>query len=1046
MRRLPVYALFYAFLSFSISYIYSGCGDLGNPRPPELSELSRPSVQIPDREICRGDSVQIGPGTVNPDYAYSWSPEGSLDDPLIAQPLAAPVTTTAYTLSLVDMPTGVTNTAGTIVVVHPLPDPDIATDYQICRGERVLIGSPAEIGYQYDWTPSETLLSPRTSDTYAVPDATRVYYRTTTAMDTGCSSRQAVTVTVNPLPEGSITADTHSVCPGGMVDFNGSYSAAITYFSWDFDGDGVTDSTQPDPAPVSYPSPGSYPVRLRVIDSNGCAATESLDVTVHSPPSASISVSTSFTCTGTLADFDGSSSSEAGSATLTDFAWDFTLDGVTDATVADPLPFALSPGSYQVSLAVTDANGCTDSKAISYDVPPPPPAVTADAGEDQSIGTGGSTQFPGTARGGFPPYTYEWSPSTGLSEATERQPTVSLAAAGTYPYRFTVTDSYSCSATDEVILSVFDALIVNAGPDRYLCRAGDSTPIGNPAGGGSSPYAYSWTENGGVPATLDDPSIAVPTAAPVSTRLYEVMVTDSISETDSDQVYVYLPEAALAADAGPDRTVGLGGAIQIGSEATGGYPPYSYLWSPATGLDNPTIARPTASGAAFGSVSYTVTVYDSQGCSDEDSMILTVTEGISVDAGPDRLICGGDSARIGNPAGGGVSPYRYSWNPTGGLWYPDANSSSVMASPVTYTTYTESVVDSTGSSASDTVTVMVSPAVTADAGGDQVICSGEGVQIGNPCSGCAYYSWAPITGLDDPNLAQPTAGPSLTTIYTLTAQSAAGCADSDEVRVTVSSTPEDDLVPGTLPDLAGSDQVVCEGIATLIGRPEQAGYGYSWTPATGLDDPDLAQPSAVPATTTVYTLTVMNDVSGCSSQGEVEVFVNLNPTVDAGEDQNVCAGAYPIFNPYYDSNYSYFWSSSPTDSFLVGNENEPYAMAHPLTTTTYSLTVTHAVSGCAVADGDAITITVNMPPTADAGPDQNVCSGEGVSIGPGSSVSGLTYRWNPTSGLDNPNIHNPTASPVTALAREQRRGCRNWRCITNGNVTYIANQSRDDVG
>jgi hypothetical protein len=81
----------------------------------------------------------------------------------------------------------------------------------------------------------------------------------------------------------------------------------------------------------------------------------------------------------------------------------------------------------------------------------------------------------------------------------------------------------------------------------------------------------------------------------------------------------------IVADAGPDQTIISGGSTVIGGSPTssGGKPPYSYSWTPTTGLNGSTIANPTASPAA--TTIYSVIITDSKGCSSSsDDMTLSV--------------------------------------------------------------------------------------------------------------------------------------------------------------------------------------------------------------------------------------------------------------------------------------------------------------------------------------------------------------------------------------------------------------------------------------
>src|SRR5690606_15520282 len=80
------------------------------------------------------------------------------------------------------------------------------------------------------------------------------------------------------------------------------------------------------------------------------------------------------------------------------------------------------------------------------------------------------------------------------------------------------------------------------------------------------------------------------------------------------------------------------------------------------------------------------------------------------------------------------------------------------------------------------VTVTVTPP-SADAGEDITIVKGRSTTLN--ASGGVSYSWSPATGLNNTNTANPLARPEVTTTYTVTVTSAAGCVSKDEVTVTV---------------------------------------------------------------------------------------------------------------------------------------------------------------------------------------------------------------------------------------------------------------------
>jgi len=167
----------------------------------------------------------------------------------------------------------------------------------------------------------------------------------------------------------------------------------------------------------------------------------------------------------------------------------------------------------------------------------------------------------------------------------------------------------------------------------------------------------------------------------------------------------------------------------------------------------------------------------------------------------------------------------------------------------------------------------------ADAGSDVSYCTGGSVQIGTAPIAGMTYSWQPTTGLDNPNIAQPTVtltNPGATptsTNYTVTITDIldANCTDSDEVTVTVNPLP---VVS------AGNYGTVCESAANieLIGTP--VGGTFSGTSVTGTS----FNPSAGTQTIS-YDYT---DVNGCSNSSNVVITVTPQVIVDVTSDNMTC--------------------------------------------------------------------------------------------------------------------------------------------------------------
>lgn len=217
---------------------------------------------------------------------------------------------------------------------------------------------------------------------------------------------------------------------------------------------------------------------------------------------------------------------------------------------------------------------------------------------------------------------------------------------------------------------------------------------------------------------------------------------------------------------------------------------------------------------------------------------------------------------------------------------------------------------------------------------------------------------------------------------------------------------------------AGSDQIICEGNSAILGdSPTATGgsgtYTYLWSPAIGLDDATLANPTATPSFTRTYTLIVTDASTGCSSTQD-QITITVQPQLQAGSvsgTQTICAGSVPaIFsqNPASggDGSYSYQWEKSidggTTYSDIPGAVNPLFEETSSLATTTY---YRRKVNSGVCSEVVTTSILVTVEPTLTAGTigsDQTVVSGTApanlTSIVDGTGGPGLQYQWQKATG------------------------------------------------
>ncbi|AZQ65168.1 T9SS type B sorting domain-containing protein [Flammeovirga pectinis] len=272
--------------------------------------------------------------------------------------------------------------------------------------------------------------------------------------------------------------------------------------------------------------------------------------------------------------------------------------------------------------------------------------------------------------------------------------------------------------------------------------------------------------------------------------------------------------------------------------------------------------NPTFSFIATESQEIVAEVYSWEGCVAFDTVAIEVFELPIAKAGIDHSICTSSEVVIGENTN---SNFTYSWSPALGL-----NSTSIaqpMASPQSTTTYFLTVTSEKGCvSIQDSVTVSVNEFYAVNAGNDQEICIGEGVEIGGypVIDGGEHdynFSWKPKVGLDNATSAHPFASPTTTQEYIVTASLGDCISYQDTVIVTVNP----------LPEIIISNDIAI-GYKGEITLSASGGKYYLWYPDYNIDQPNIATPTVNPEVTTTYTVEVMTD-KGCTDTKEVTVYV-----------------------------------------------------------------------------------------------------------------------------------------------------------------------------
>ena len=430
-------------------------------------------------------------------------------------------------------------------------------------------------------------------------------------------------------------------------------------------------------------------------------------------------------------------------------------------------------------------------------------------------------------------------------------------------------------------------------------------------------------------------------------------------------------------DAGPNVSICQGASTTLAATGT-----ITYTWSPGTGLSCISCTSPLANPAA--STLYTVTGTAINGCTNTDTVRVTIKPLPTISAGPAVSVCPGSSTTL--TATGGAS---YTWSP--GTTLSCTTCSNPVASPATTTIYSLTGVGANGCINTNTVTVTINSLPTISVPPVSV-CSGNSVTL-YPTGGISY-TWSPGTGLSCTACTNPVTSPATTTVYTVTGRDINGCVNTATVTVTVAPIPA--------PPTFVSPINYCQN-ATAI--PLSAtGTSLLWyTTASGGTG---AATAPTPGTTTVGTTKwyVSQTIGGCESpRDSISVIIKPLPTISISPTSaSICLGQSTTFTA--SGGVSYTWS--PTTALSSGVA--PTVTASPTVTTVYTV-VGIGTNGC--SNTSNITVTVHALPIVAITPAApTICIGSGVIL---TASGAIAYSWTPATGLSSGAGTSVTASPVT---------------------------------
>ncbi|MCB0576052.1 MAG: choice-of-anchor L domain-containing protein, partial [Saprospiraceae bacterium] len=460
-----------------------------------------------------------------------------------------------------------------------------------------------------------------------------------------------------------------------------------------------------------------------------------------------------------------------------------------------------------------------------------------------------------------------WSPTTGLDDPSSPTPIASPTQTTTYTASVSIA---GCTVSDQITIQVdtlffptfttFDTTVCQ----NYPVQLADSI---------SSTTVYQWSPTAG----LSSDTISGPVALPDVTTTYTLVATSAngfCSQMESVNVNVIAADVDIEGDEYKEICLGDTLSLTALSSPAGA----QVQWSPSFYVSSP--SGPNVQ--AFPDESTTIiATYSINNCTVYDSIR------IRVDSLPDQSIirvedkaiyCPGDTVYLISPT---YEPANFpdimiEWLPFSGQETPLDLWNLVITATSTHTF--ERIITNRGCKDTSSIEVPVAtpPTLTVDATPMQ-ICPGQSAEImvtvDPPGTGLEWQDMPPT--LSCTTCANPTATPNVTTTYTVTTPDA-DCPSGASVEIVVLPNPTLNLPV---------NPIICPGGSLQLNTVSEPGVTYMWSPATGLDNPISATPTAMPGASTTYSVTATGAL--CTSQGSVNVTV-ASATIDAGADQTVC--------------------------------------------------------------------------------------------------------------------------------------------------------------
>jgi gliding motility-associated-like protein len=664
--------------------------------------------------------------------------------------------------------------------------------------------------------------------------------------------------------------------------------------------------------------------------------------------------------------------------------------------------------------------------------------VASNAGLDEQVCQGTTSSVSGNNP---TPAIGLWTTTSSATIAAPASPNTNISGltnAGVYTFIWTVTNG-ACVLRDTARITVDSSIAANAGIDKSVCTVNSTTLLAN----NPTPGIGLWTSLGS--AGVSNPNLAAATATSlVYGNNFFVWTITNGSCINRDTINV-IRDSLVTARAGADRSV----CSSASSLNLAGNTPASGtgLWTTTSLASIITPSSPTSAIAGYstpGSYTFVWTITNGS-CTSRDTVVITVDQAITANAGADQSICSSTSSIT--MAGSNPAPGIGIWTALGAgtIAAPNSANTNITALGVGANIFTWTIING-GCTSEDTVVINVSQLVTSNAGPNQTVCQGTTVTLAGNSHSPGIGVWSAINGgtisnttSQNPTVSGLSTAGTYNFVWTITNGS---CVNTDTVAI---------IISGLIASNAGSDQNLCAvSTTTLAGNNPAPGIGQWTTTSLAIIAAAGNQNTTVSGLSFgsnefIWTITNGN----CVNKDTIYIVVDSIIVSDAGADQQICAGtstilsasdAFPGIGLWTALNGGILGDPSLQNTTIDGlNIAGSYA---------FVWTVTNGVC----ESSDTTFIVVDSLIVADAGVDQKYCEIFGTSLTANDFTPGFgTWSTNGSSTISDPNDPATLISDLSYGANEFIWTITNGTCTTSDTVIVnvdsliVANAGADQI-